>query len=137
MSDPTFKNVKFFLLSFKNGANNSRRRSFSLHYVLLVEIKCLNVLIGNKPVFDEPVKKKQEAYEKLVEMSRNGDSTTRKLLDYLYHQKYYRLIVIDSSRQRYTSIPQQVIFLENLMVLKCFLSLKTTRHYSRLLFRFI
>ena len=113
MSDPTFKNVKLFLLSFKNGANNSTRDSFSMHYVLLVEVKYFNVLIGNKPVFDQPVKKKREAYEKLVEMSRNGDYTTRKLLDYLY-QKYYKLIVIDSSKQRNTSIPQQVNFVEKL-----------------------
>ena len=113
MSDPTFKNVKLFLLSFRNGANNSTRDSFSMHYVLLVEVKYFNVLIGNKPVFDQPVKKKREAYEKLVEMSRNGDYTTRKLLDYLY-QKYYKLIVIDSSKQRNTSIPQQVNFVEKL-----------------------
>ena len=113
MSDPTFKNVKLFLLSFRNGANNSTRDSFSIHYVLLVEVKYFNVLIGNKPVFDQPVKKKREAYEKLVEMSRNGDYTTRKLLDYLY-QKYYKLIVIDSSKQRNTSIPQQVNFVEKL-----------------------
>ena len=113
MSDPTFKNVKLFLLSFRNGANNSTRDSFSIHYVLLVEVKYFNVLIGNKPVFDQPVKKKREAYEKLVEMSRNGDYTTRKLLDYLY-QKYYKLIVIDSSKQRNTSIPQQVSFVEKL-----------------------
>ena len=53
--------------------------------------------------------KKQEAYEKLVGM---GDYTTRKLLDYLHHQKYYKLTVIDSSRQRNTSIPQQVNFVE-------------------------
>ena len=113
MSDPTFKNVKLFLLSFRNGANNSTRDSFSMHYVLLVEVKYFNVLIGNKPVFDQPVKKKREAYEKLVEMSRNGNYTTRKLLDYLY-QKYYKLIVIDSSKQRNTSIPQQVNFVEKL-----------------------
>ena len=113
MSDPTFKNVKLFLLSFTNGANNSTRDSFSMHYVLLVDVKYFNVLLGNKPVFDQPVKKKQEAYEKLVEMSRNGDYTTRKLLDYLY-QKYYKLIVIDSSKQRNTSIPQQVNFVEKL-----------------------
>ena len=113
MSDPTFKNVKLFLLSFRNGANNSTRDSFSMHYVLLVEVKYFNILIGNKPVFDQPVKKKREAYEKLVEMSRNGDYTTRKLLDYLY-QKYYKLIVIDSSKQRNTSIPQQVNFVEKL-----------------------
>ena len=41
-----------------------------------------------------------------------GDYTTRKLLDYLHHEKYYKLTVIDSSRQRNTSIPQQVNFVE-------------------------
>ena len=30
--------------------------------------------------------KKQEAYEKLVEMSRNDDYTTGNLFDFLYHQ---------------------------------------------------
>ena len=34
----------------------------------------------------------------------------KKLLDYLYHQKYYKLIGIDLSRQTYTSIPQQINF---------------------------
>ena len=102
MSDPTFKNVKLFLPSFKNGSNNATRDSFSMQYVLSVKIKYFNVLIGNKPVFDQPVKKKQETYEKLVEMSlNNGDYTTRKLLDYLYHQKCSKLIVIDSSRHIY------------------------------------
>ena len=32
-------------------------------------------------------------------MSRNEDYTTRNLLDYLYHQKYYKPIGIDLSRQ--------------------------------------
>ena len=34
--------------------------------------------------------------------------TTEYLLDYLYHQKYYKLIDIDLSRQANTSIPQQI-----------------------------
>ena len=34
----------------------------------LVEIKNVNALIKNKPFFDQPVKKKTETYEKLVEM---------------------------------------------------------------------
>ena len=38
----------------------------------LVEIKDFNALIDNKQFFDQPVKNKQEAYEKLVEMSRNN-----------------------------------------------------------------
>ena len=42
----------------------------------LVEIKNFNVLIDKKPFFDQPVKNKQEAYEKLIEMSRIDDYTT-------------------------------------------------------------
>ena len=43
-------------------------------------------------------------------MSRNNDYTTKNLLDYLYHQNYYKLIGIDLSRQTNTSIPQQINF---------------------------
>ena len=39
----------------------------------LVRIKDFNALIDNKPFSDQPVKNKQEAYEKLIEMSRNDD----------------------------------------------------------------
>ena len=35
----------------------------------LVEIKDFNALIDNKPFFDKPVNNKQEAYEKLIEMT--------------------------------------------------------------------
>ena len=70
----------------------------------------INSLIDNKPFFDQLVKNKEELYERLVEMSRNNDYTTRNLLDYLYHQKYYKLIAIDLSRQTNASIPQQINF---------------------------
>ena len=36
----------------------------------LEEIKDFDALIDNKPFFDESVKNKQEAYEKLIEMSK-------------------------------------------------------------------
>ena len=41
----------------------------------LIEIKDFNVLIDNKPFFDQSVKNKEERYEKLIEMSRNDDYT--------------------------------------------------------------
>ena len=44
-------------------------------------IKDFNALIDNKIFFDQPVKNKQEMYEKLVEMSRNNDYATGNLLD--------------------------------------------------------
>ena len=43
-------------------------------------------------------------------MSRNDDYTTRTLLDYSYHENYYKLIGIDLSRQTNTSIPYQINF---------------------------
>ena len=62
------------------------RDSFGEYYMsLVVEIKDFNTLIDNKLVLDQSVKDKQEAYEKLVEMSKNDDCTTGNLLDCLYH----------------------------------------------------
>ena len=76
----------------------------------LVEKNGFNALIDNKPFFNHPVKNQQEAYEKLIEMSRNDDYTTRNLIDFSYHQKYYKLIGINSSRQTNTNITQQINF---------------------------
>ena len=59
------------------------------HYIPLVENKNFQALIDNKPFFDIPITDKQEAY----------DYTTKKLLDYFYHQNYHRYIGIDLSRQ--------------------------------------
>ena len=47
-------------------------------------------------------------------MSRNQDYTTGNLLDYLYHQKYYKVIGIDLSRQSNKSIPQRIKFIGKL-----------------------
>ena len=47
-------------------------------------------------------------------MSRNDDYATGNLLDYSYHQNYYKLIGIDLSRQTNTSIPQEINFVGRL-----------------------
>ena len=54
----------------------------------LVEINDFNALIYNKLFFEQLVKNKQEAYQKLIEISRDDNYTTGNLLDYLYHQNY-------------------------------------------------
>ena len=43
-------------------------------------------------------------------MTKNDDYTTGNLLDFSYHQNYYKLIGINSSRQTNTSIPQKINF---------------------------
>ena len=65
--DPTFKIInRLFVLSFKNSHDDQTRYSFDQYCMPLVEMKDFNALIYNKLFFDQPVKNKQEAYEKLI-----------------------------------------------------------------------
>ena len=130
--DPTCRNInRLFVLSFKNGDDDLTRNSFDEYYVPLVEIKNFNSLIYYEPFFDQPVKNKQEAYKTFIKMSRNNDYATRNLLDYLYHEKYYKLIGTDLSRQTNMIIPQQINFVRKLEedngATMFFLSLKSSK----------
>ena len=50
--------------------------------------------------FDLPTKTEEEAYEKIIDISRNNEYTTGNLLDYDYFKKYYKLIALDLSKQQ-------------------------------------
>ena len=50
--------------------------------------------IEQRQSLNQPVKNKQKAYKKIVEMSRSYNYTTGNFLYYLYHQKYYNFIGI-------------------------------------------
>ena len=114
--DPTLRNInRFFVLSLKKWWRWYFYEFFFLRYNMpVVEITDFNVLIDNKPLFAQPVKNKQEAYENLIQISRNHDYTAVHLLDFSYHQNSYKLIGNDLSRQANTSIPQQINFLGKL-----------------------
>ena len=74
--DPTFRNInRLFVLSFENGNNGPTRSFFDKYDMPLVEIKDFDVLIEYKAFFDQPVKNKQKAYKKFIEMSTNDDYT--------------------------------------------------------------
>ena len=97
--DPTFTNVnRLFLVAY--GQNNNDRQSFSRFYLPNVMVKDYNVIIDKLAFFDLPLKTEEEAYEKIIDISRNNEYTTGKLLDYDYFKKYYKLIVIDLSKQQ-------------------------------------
>ena len=57
------------------------------------------MLIDGKIFFETPVKIKEEAYEAIIEMSKNNDYTTGNLLDYEYFKDHYKLIAINLSKQ--------------------------------------
>ena len=64
-----------------------------------------------------PVKNKEEAYEKIIEISKNNNYTTGNLLDYEYFSKHYKLIAIDLSKQiklENSDLKQQINFIGKL-----------------------
>ena len=97
--DPTFTNVnRLFVLAY--GQNNNDRESFSRFYLPNVMVKNYNIIIDKLAFFDLPIKNEEEAYEKIIDISKNNEYTTGNLLDYVYFKKYYELIAIDLSRQQ-------------------------------------
>ena len=96
--DPTSTNVnRLFVLTYQNPDD---RQSFSHFYLPRAMVKDYNVIIDKLAFFDLPIKTKEEAYEKIIDVSRNNEYTTDNLLDYDYFKKYYKLIAIDLSKQQ-------------------------------------
>ena len=63
-------------------------------------VKDFNVIIHKLAFFDLPIKTEEEAYEKIIDISRNNEYTTGNLLDYHYFKKYYKSIATDLSKQQ-------------------------------------
>ena len=96
--DPTFTNAnRLFVLAYQNADD---RQSYSHFYLPRVMVKDFNVIIDKLAFFDLPIKSEEEAYEKIIDISRNNEYTTGNLLDYDYFKKYYKLIAIDLSKQQ-------------------------------------
>ena len=96
--DPTFTNVnRLFVLAYQT---TDDRQSYSQFYLPKVMVKDFNVIIDQLAFFDLPIKTEEEAYEKIIDISRNNEYTTGNLLDYDYFKKYYKLIAIDLSKQK-------------------------------------
>ena len=96
--DPTFTNAnRLFVLPYRAADD---RQSFSQFYLPKVMVKDFNVIIDKLAFFDLPQKTEEEAYEKIIDISRNNVYTAGNLLDYDYFKKYYKLIAIDLSKQQ-------------------------------------
>ena len=96
--DPAFTNVnRLFVLAYQTADN---RQSYSQFYLPKVMVKNNNVLIDKLAFFDLPIKTKEEAYEKIIDISRNNEHATGNLLDYDYFKEHYKLIAIDLSKQQ-------------------------------------
>ena len=72
--DPTFTNVNRLFVLANQTAHD--RQSFSQFYLPKVMVKDFNVIINKLAFFDLPIKTEEEAYEKIIDISRNNEYTT-------------------------------------------------------------
>ena len=63
------------------------KQSFSQFYLPRVMVKDYHVIIDELAFFYSPIKTEEEAYEKIIDISRNNEYTTGNLLDYDYFKK--------------------------------------------------
>ena len=94
--DPTStKFNRLFVLSFARTTRWDHRDSFSNVYLPNLQIKDFNMLIYKKSFFHLPVQNKDEAQEKIIEISRNNNEPTGNLLDFANFKENCRLIAND------------------------------------------
>ena len=95
--DPTFTNLnRLFVLVYQNVDD---RQSYDEFYLPKVMVNDYNVIIDKLAFFDLSIKTEEEAYEKIIDISRNNEFMTGNLLDYDYFKKCYILMAIDLSKQ--------------------------------------
>ena len=98
--------------------NEADRSSYTKYYVPTIEIKDFNVLTDGKQFFETPVKnEEEEAYEQIIELSKNNDYTTGNFLNCEYFKDHYQLIAIDLSKQielENLDLKQQISFIGKL-----------------------
>ena len=80
--DPTFTNVnRLFVLAYQNDAD---RQSFFQYYLPRVMVKDYYVITDKLAFFDFPIKTEEQAYEQIIDISKNDEYATGNLLDYDY-----------------------------------------------------
>ena len=105
--DPSFTNVnRLFVLAYQNVDD---KQSYDEFYLPKVMVKDYNIIIDKLAFFGLPIKTEEEAYEKIIDISRNNEYTTGNLLDYDYFKKYYKLIAIDLSKQQVLQENEELI----------------------------
>ena len=97
--DPSFQEVnRLFVLSFENYGGPA---SYKRCCLLWVEKKDYNVKIDGRKIFNQPVKNNLRTYDNIRKIATNkgDDYMTGCLLDYPNFKNYYKVRVIDLSKE--------------------------------------
>ena len=96
---PSFQGVnRLFVLAFED---KGQRISNKRYYLPNLEIKDYNVMIDGKNFFDQPINSNFKTYDNIrkISVGEGDDYTTGCLIDFIYFKNYYKMIVVDLSKQ--------------------------------------
>ena len=82
--------------------NQFNRNSKQIYYLPRNNFKKYNVIIDGRNFYDNPIESDLEKYRELkkVMIGKGQDYTTGSLLDYDNFNKHYKLVAVDSSKQK-------------------------------------
>ena len=83
-------------------ANHATRNGRRKHYLPRNDLKKYNVIIDGRNFYDNPIESDIEKYRELkkVMIGKGEDYTAGSLLDYNYFRNHFKLIAVDSSKQK-------------------------------------
>ena len=100
LNGPSFQTVNsLFDSSFKD---DDARKSYKQYYLPIVEIKDYHVQIDKRTFFDRSINNDLKTFDNIrkIATGQSDDYKTGFLLGYICFKNYYKLIVIELSRQQ-------------------------------------
>ena len=98
--ESSFQGVnRLFVFALENDAQRPNSKRYCLPNI---DIKDYNGTTDGKNVFDQPVKNIKVTYENIrkIAIGEGDDYATGCLLDYIYSKNYYKMILVDLSKQQ-------------------------------------
>ena len=110
--DASFQGVnRLFVLAHASGNNITIENSYRNYFLPRLKIKNYNIEIDGRNFYDQPINDSVKEYYEIRKVStgRGDDYTTGCLLDFSYFEKNYRLIAVDSSKQKALDVDSRAI----------------------------
>ena len=101
--DPSFQGVnRLFVMAYNRANGQPTRNGQRKYYLPRISLNKCNVIIDGRNFYNNPIESDIEKYRELkkVMIGKGEDYTTGSLLYYNYFDKHYKLVAVDSSKQK-------------------------------------
>ena len=98
-------------MAYSREANPPTRNDRQKYYLPRIDLKKYNVIIDGRNFYDNPIESDIEIYRELkrVMIGKGEDYAIGSLLDYDYFKKHYKLVAVDSSKQKELDVDPRAI----------------------------